>query len=139
MRGSYRKRRVDTPPEFYHFKPAGVPRKQLKKMHLTLDEFEALRLADLLNHDHYQAAEQMAISRPTFSRLIEKARHKVAASIVHGRELIITGGNVEFKRTHCRCNSCGSEALRTVTNSNLDCPKCGSHDVHNSLDKFKNS
>jgi len=53
------------------FKPAGVPACALEQMTLTLDEVEALRLADLDGLYQEQAARQMKISRPTFSRIVE--------------------------------------------------------------------
>ncbi len=62
---------------------------------MTLDEFEALRLADLERLYHERAAEQMQVSRPTFSRIIDSARAKVADALVHGKALRIEGGPVQ--------------------------------------------
>ena len=47
------------------FKPAGVPACTLEQVTLTLDEVEALRLADLEGLYQEQAAKRMRISRPT--------------------------------------------------------------------------
>ena len=99
MRGPYRKRFVQRPPFFQNFKPSGIPRKMLKKVELTLDEYEAIRLADYLQIEHLEASEKMKISRPTFTRLIEKARQKIATVIIDGNELVIGGGNVNLKNT----------------------------------------
>ena len=74
MREPYRKRRINVPPRFNNFKPSGVPRRFLKQIDLTIDEYEALRLADYLQLEHLEASERMNISRPTFTRLIEKAK-----------------------------------------------------------------
>jgi len=73
-----RKRTVYTPPFFTDFKPIGVPNKLLNITLLSLDEYEAFRLADQVGLSHIEAAEQMEISRSTFTRLIEKARKKIA-------------------------------------------------------------
>jgi len=49
----------------------------LDQVVLSLDEYEALRLAYYMNLEHLQASKEMGISRPTFTRLIEKARQKM--------------------------------------------------------------
>lgn len=107
MRGPYRRRRVQRPPQLHRFRPDGVPRGRLALTRLSVGEYEAIRLADLLGLEHKEAAERMAISRPTFTRLIEKARHKVAQALVEGRELIIEGGHFDYVETLYRCPKCG--------------------------------
>ena len=71
------------------FKPAGVPAGELELVVLSLDEVEALRLADLNGDYQEAAADQMKISRATFARIIESARRKVADALVHGKALQI--------------------------------------------------
>jgi len=66
----------------------------LQEVILTLDELESLRLADLDGLYQEQAAEQMKISRPTFSRIVEEARRKVADALIHGKALRIEPGLV---------------------------------------------
>jgi uncharacterized protein len=68
---------------------------------MTLDEFEALRLADLDGLYQEQAAEQMNVSRPTFSRGIESAHRKLADALVHGKALRIEGGPVQIGQRRC--------------------------------------
>jgi len=82
-----------------YFKPAGVPACTLEQVTLTLDEVEALRLADLQGLYQEQAAAQMKISRPTFARIIEVARRKVAEALIHGKALRIEGGTVTLPPT----------------------------------------
>jgi predicted DNA-binding protein (UPF0251 family) len=77
-----------------YFKPAGVPIRLLEEVVLALDELEALRLADLDGLYQEQAAERMKISRPTFARIVEQARRKVAEALVHGKALRLEGGAV---------------------------------------------
>jgi predicted DNA-binding protein (UPF0251 family) len=79
------------------FKPAGIPACVLEQVTLTLDEVEALRLADLKGLYQEQAAGQMKVSRPTFSRIIEQARRKVAEALIHGKALRLEGGAVRMK------------------------------------------
>ena len=59
---------------------------------LSVDEFEAIRLKDLEGLEQKNAAEEMDVSQPTFSRIIESARKKVADAIVNGKEIRIEGG-----------------------------------------------
>lgn len=68
---------------------------------MTLDEFEALRLADLVGLYQEQAAEEMGVSRPTFSRIVESAHRKVADALVHGKALRIEGGPVHREARRC--------------------------------------
>jgi len=119
-------RSVQRPPLFSVFKPAGVRRGELQSLELTLDEFEAIRLADHLGLDHAESADQMDISRSTFSRLVEQARHKIALFLVEGRQLQIDGGNIHFQGNLIRCHSCG-HMFNTAFEAELDqCPRCGS-------------
>ncbi len=88
------------------FKPRGVPTRALEKVILSLDEFEAVRLADHEGLDQSAAAEQMNISRPTFTRLVETARHKVAMALVQGKALVIDGGMVHIGDDDSECPRC---------------------------------
>ncbi len=90
-------RHIGCKPTVGFFKPAGVPACTLEQVILTLDEVEALRLADLNGLYQEQAAEQMRISRPTFARIIEQARRKVAEALIHGKALRLEGGVVQMK------------------------------------------
>jgi uncharacterized protein len=90
-------RYVGQTPCAQYFKPAGIPIRLLEEVVLGLDELEALRLADLDGLYQEQAAEQMKISRPTFSRIVEQARRKVADALIHGKALRMEGGAVIVK------------------------------------------
>lgn len=76
------------------FKPAGVPARDVEWQTLPLDEFEALRLIDREGLDQEQAAARMGISRPTVTRLLGRARAKVAKVLCEGLALAIEGGPV---------------------------------------------
>jgi predicted DNA-binding protein (UPF0251 family) len=81
-----------------YFKPAGVPLCDLEEVVVTLDEVEALRLADLNSLYQEQAGEQMKVSRATFARIVESARRKVADALIHGKALRLEGGTIIVKR-----------------------------------------
>jgi uncharacterized protein len=84
-----KKRCINCFPNSSYFKPIGIPLYQLKEVVLNLDELEAIRLADYEGFHHEKAAGQMNISRPTFGRILDKARSKVADIIINGKALQI--------------------------------------------------
>ena len=80
------------------FKPICKPLNKLKCVYLTLDEFEALRLADLEELKQEDAAKRMRISRPTFSRIAASARKKIADGLVNIKAIRIEGGCCKISR-----------------------------------------
>ena len=80
---------IEASPNAIYFKPRAIPLSELEEMRLELDEVEALRLADYEGLYHEQAAAKMGVSRPTFSRIVASARHKVAEAIMKGMALRI--------------------------------------------------
>lgn len=122
---------VLNPPLFSEFKPVGVPSSTLIQVLLTLDEYEAFRLADYLGLSQLESAEEMEISRPTFTRLIEKARKKIADFIVQGKVLSIEGGNIHFRRNIIKCLDCGHMFQMNIEDSLSECPDCGSKNLMN--------
>ena len=121
-----KERIVHEPPRFVRFKPAGVRCQPGSSLTLTLDEYEAIRLADHQGLEHAEAAEEMEISRSTFTRLIVKARKKLASLIVEGKEVVIEGGNVHFRGNLKRCLDCGLMFKTNFKNEINNCPSCES-------------
>ncbi len=76
---------------------------------MTLDEFEAMRLADLDELYQEEASRLMMVSRTTFSRIILSARRKMADALVHGKALRIEGGPVWKEGSRC-CRAHDSES-----------------------------
>jgi len=126
-----KERIVHQPPLFSDFKPIGVKMNYLKKVLLTLDEYEAFRLADFIGLSHDEASVEMNISRSTFTRLIEKARNKIAQLIINGNALNIDGGNIHFRKNIIRCNSCGHMFNINIDKSISNCPECDSPNLLN--------
>jgi len=61
----------------------------LEEVSLTLDEIEAIRLADYEGLYHEAAAVRMKVSRQTFGRILNDARRKVSECLVKGKALRI--------------------------------------------------
>jgi uncharacterized protein len=76
-------------PNALYFKPRAIPLIHLQEVSLSMDELEALRLADYEGRYHEEAARQMEISRATFGRILSQARHKVAEALTQGKALKI--------------------------------------------------
>lgn len=92
-----RRRRIGCLPSVDYFKPRGAPLSSLQEVVLTLDEFEAIRLADLEGLYQDAAAKEMGISRQTFGRILEEAHRKVADAIINAKALRVEGGEVELR------------------------------------------
>lgn len=99
-------RRVACQPGAYYFKPRGVPCSCLKVAQLTLDEFEAIRLADLEGFYQEDSAARMGISRQTFGNIIAAAHRKVADALVNAKALKIVGGAVTAPELKFACRLC---------------------------------
>ena len=136
-----RKRRmVGGEPGVRFFKPQGVPLTKLSEVILTVEEYEALRLADLKGMSQEDAAKKMEISQPTFFRLIKSARSKVSRAIIEGKAIRIRGGDYVVRGRgrqggralgpsgQCVCSSCGTRVPHTTGAPCVEmaCPKCGS-------------
>lgn len=99
-------RKISNPPLMKGFKPFGIPRRMLNSVTLLYDEYEAVRLLDYEGMNQDQAAVQMNVSRPTLTRIYEKARKTIAQALVEGNMIVIEGGNVQFDREWFRCRRC---------------------------------
>jgi rubrerythrin len=98
---------------------------------LTLEEYEAIRLADYEGLYQEQAAERMNVSRATFGRAIAQARAKIARALVLGLALVIEGEQPppasDLRMFRCRaCGHCW--AVAHGTGRPAGCPACGAND-----------
>ena len=81
-------------PEFTLFEP--VNRDNEGEIELNADEMEALYLMDYEGLYQEEAAHEMGVSRPTFSRIIKSARTKIATALVRGYRLQIVDAKDKF-------------------------------------------
>ena len=90
-------RRVGRIPGTNYFKPAGIRMQSLEEVKLSIEEYEAIRLKDLVGLDQEECALNMGISQPTFHRLITEARKKIADALINGKAIKVEGGNYTLK------------------------------------------
>ncbi|HEY1406710.1 MAG TPA: DUF134 domain-containing protein [Spirochaetota bacterium] len=98
-------RKITSVPDILHFSPSGKTPSE-EEVVLTLDEFEAIRLADYDALYQEQAAARMNISRQTFGRILDAAHKKIADVLIHGKTLKIDGGKVSIGADMPRCEKC---------------------------------
>lgn len=122
-----RHRKIAMPPTMEGYKPFGIPMRELESVVLFFEEFEAIRLADYENLTQEEASEKMNISRPTFTRLYDKARKTIAKAFVEGKAILIQGGNYVIDDYWYKCQNC-NETM--VTLKPVDhCRNCDSDDI----------
>ena len=91
-------RYIQNSPKITQFSPRGKPGRP-EEIELALDEFEALKLSDLEGLDQREAAQRMGVSRPSFGRILRKARTILADALVNGKIIRIIGGNIMLKES----------------------------------------
>jgi predicted DNA-binding protein (UPF0251 family) len=89
---------VECRPDATYFKPRAVPLTELEEVKVSMDEIEALRLADYEGLYHEDAAGRMEISRQTFGRILGRARRKVAECLLKGKALKIEANREKYGR-----------------------------------------
>lgn len=121
-----KKRYIACRPRVLTFKPAGIPLRNLDAVLLTSDELEAFRLADQLGDSQEEGAAKMNVSRPTFGRILERARKKVAEALVLGMAIQIGGGEVvRTHHTRVRCGHCRQPwEVPAAVGDSFRCPHC---------------
>jgi uncharacterized protein len=118
---------VFDPPKFKGFKPYGFYAIEKEPVKLLFEEYTAIRLCDYELMTQAEAAHAMKISRPTFTRLYEHARRKIAETFTEARPIEVEQGNAYFDSDwfHCRaCNVFFTTPEKRFTAS--ECPLCHS-------------
>jgi uncharacterized protein len=128
-----KERLVTCDPAISYFKPRGVPMREMEEVRLTIDQMEALRLADLEGLSQQEAGQKMGVSRATFGRIIQRARHVVAEALIHGKAIMLEGGNYQIKNAPRRfaCLDCGQHwEAACGTGRPEQCPGCRGPHFH---------
>jgi predicted DNA-binding protein (UPF0251 family) len=101
-----------------------------KAVNLLYEEYEAIVLADYENLSQGEAAIRMDVSRPTFTRIYDSARKKIARAFAESLSIVIEGGSVAFDGEWYRCASChNSFSIPVEGHFNGKCPVCLSEDL----------
>ncbi|GAB7089475.1 MULTISPECIES: DUF134 domain-containing protein [Marinifilum] len=129
-----RLRKVVEPPRFKGYRPYGVNSKRRESIELLYEEYEAIKLADYDLMNHKEAAEIMGISRPTFARIYEAARRKIAQALVETKNIKTVYGNAIMDKDWFVCNKCHARFNIPKTMTSDKCPACNSNDIE-SLNK----
>ncbi len=132
-----KERHVEQLPPVGQFKPVGIPIFAVDEMVISIEEMEAVRLADVEGMDQGPAAELMGISRPTFHRILAKAHTKIGQFLWEGKSLRIEGGNYRMKccngSRRFKCNTCGYEWEvphgSGARGCQMVCPQCGVREI----------
>lgn len=115
-------RNISNPPMMQGFKPFGLPLCKIESVQLTYEEYESIRLVnyELLSQD--QAAEKMNVSRPTFTRIYNKALLTIGTAFVEGKAILIEGGNYSLDKEWFRCKKC--HKLIEGLDNHVKCANC---------------
>ena len=89
-------RRVCALPKSRSFGPDDCSGSEDTAVSMGLDEYETLRLIDLLGYTQDECAGQMGVARTTVQAVYNCARKKLADMLVNGKRLVIEGGNYEL-------------------------------------------
>jgi len=79
------------------YKPFGMPACNSGAILLKIEEYESIRLVNYNMLSQDVAATQMNVSRPTFTRIYNRALKQIAKSFIEGKTLEIQGGNYHFE------------------------------------------
>ncbi len=113
------------------YKPVGIPTADNQKVELGADEFESFRLVDYEHLSHEQASVQMGVSRPTFTRMYNAARKKIALALVEGKALVFLS-DVSIEQRQQRCGRCHGIYISNNDNDK-NCPDCSEEDEMNEM------
>jgi predicted DNA-binding protein (UPF0251 family) len=118
---------VQMAPSYTGFKPQGVQRKSITDVYINYEEYEALNLCDYELLTQAEAAEMMNISRPTFTRIYESVRRKIAKAFIEGSCIYFEGGNATLAQWF-KCERC-EITFSLFLNSDKSCPFCKSKHI----------
>lgn len=131
-------RKVVAPPGFKGYKPYGNGSSVNGSVELLYEEYEAIKLADYDLMNHLTASELMGVSRPTFARIYESARRKIAKALVETKEIIAVYGNAVMDESWHICSDCHARFNIPETVSSQICPLCNSVNTQSILNATKN-
>ena len=124
-----RLRKVVEPPRFRGYRPYGVSQENPNAVELLYEEYEAIKLADYDLMSHHEACVLMGVSRPTFARIYESARRKIAQALVEVREIKSVYGNADLDKSWFVCADCHVRFTIPDPDHQKTCPICKSEKI----------
>ena len=114
-----KRRRICQMPRCERFAPTEKSGGALQLVTMSLDEYETIRLIDLLGMTQLECAAQMNIARSTAQAIYNSTRAKLAEFLVNGRELSIAGGEYILCEGNAK-NDCCSRSCRCCHKTSND-------------------
>lgn len=127
MARNKKERVIQMAPSFCGFQPKGVQCKCGSDIYISFEEYEALNLCDYELLKQSEAASLMNISRPTFTRIYESVRRKIAKAFVEGSCIHFEEGNSTVL-DWLKCSNCQISFTLTDLSQRV-CPICKSETV----------
>lgn len=115
-------RKICNPPKMAGFKPFGLSLCKFESVQLTFEEYETIKLINYDSLSQDQAAEQMNVSRPTLTRIYNKALKSIAKAFIEGKAIVIEGGNYELENEWFKCKKC-HKLIEGIEN-HIKCENC---------------
>jgi len=101
-----KKRKVCSPPQMHGFKPFGIASCDAESIIMPFDEYETIKLVNYDGLQQEEAAVKMEVSRPTLTRIYNRALKKIAQAFVEGKSIVIEGGNFKYDKDWYKCKKC---------------------------------
>ena len=99
-------RKINNPPKMKGFRPFGIQTCVKACVRLKFEEYESIRLINYEFLSQDEAALQMSISRPTFTRIYNRSLNQIAKAFIEGKAIEIEGGNYRLEKDWYRCKKC---------------------------------
>ncbi|MBI4648599.1 MAG: DUF134 domain-containing protein [Bacteroidia bacterium] len=115
-------RKICSPPLMKGFKPYGIRLCKTETIRLSFEQYESIRLVNYEMLSQEQAAKRMNISRPTLTRVYNKAIKIIAKALIEGKAVEIEGGNYQLEQDWWRCKKC-YKLIQGIDN-HIKCKNC---------------
>ena len=131
-----RNRKLSEPPIVTGFIPRDGDFNIQDAVLLHMEEYESIKLADYEGLTQLEASKRLGVSRPTFTRIYDAARKKVAKAFVENKCISVEGGDVSFTDNWYYCNHCNTVFKnKDKILTNIVCPVC----TESNISTFQNS
>ena len=130
-------RKIQMAPHYCGFIPQGLRKKCETEIFINLEEYESINLCDYEILTQAEAAKMMNVSRPTFTRIYESARRKIAKAFIEARSIRFEGGCVDIASWY-KCATCGI-VFTIVDKSHKVCPLCKGASITENKHSYENS